>query len=215
MGHDYNLSSLQNKILRLICTTRDASYWTLMRETKRDRTTILQSVESLIKHGFIEKKKVNPEYEKSRLIFKATPMGKQMAWEYLHMNLEDIMKFEDDPQIINYLAFIKNISDPAQHKALLQPLSDVLTSPRAWLREGRIESDEEVRSTRREILRDSFKESLLELLQNKNYDAKKLFNTESIKWFKELFTSEEIKEIKEYMRQIIENANLTIERFPE
>lgn len=210
MYPDYILSSLQDKILRIVCTTRDATYSTLIQETKRDRTTVLQSVESLIKHGFIEKQKVNPEYEKSRLIFKATPTGKQIAWKYLQMDLEDIMKLEDDPLVAHYLEFIKDISDPVQRKALLQPLSDLLTSPTAWGADY-----EETRSIRREIITDSFKESLLELLQNKNYEAKNLFNTERIKWFKKIFTSKEIKEITEYIRLVADNSNLTIERFPD
>jgi hypothetical protein len=125
------------------------------------------------------------------------------------------VKIDDDPQIANYLEFIKDIPDPVQRKALLQPLSDVLTSPRAWLREGRVESNYEVRSTRRDILRDSFKESLLELLQNKNYEAKNLFNTERIKWFKKIFTSKEIKEIRDFIRFVADNGNLTIDRFPD
>ena len=215
MYPDYILSSLQDKILRIVCTTRDATYSTLIQETKRDRTTVLQSVESLIKHGFIEKQKVNPEYEKSKLIFKATPTGKQIAWEYLQMDLEDIMKLEDDPLIANYLEFIKDISDPVQRKALLLPLSDLLKSPRAWISESRIADNEEIRGIRREIIRDSFKESLLELVQNKNYEAKDLFNAERIKWFTKIFTSKEIKEIREYIRLVAYKANLTIEKFPD
>ena len=54
------------------------------------------------------------------------------------MSLEDIMKLEEDKQITEYLEFIKDITDPLQRKALLQPLSDLLTSPRAW----RVEADE-------------------------------------------------------------------------
>jgi DNA-binding MarR family transcriptional regulator len=209
-NRDYVLSSLQAKILRIICTTQNVSYKTLIEETNRDRTTVLQSIESLIKNGYVEKQKVNPEYEKSKLIFKATPTGKQIASDYLDIRLEDIMKLEEDEQITNYLEFIKNITDPSQQKKFLQPLSDLLTSPIAWTSEGKIKPDE-----KREIIIDGFKEALLELFKNKNYDAKNLFNNKSIKWFQKLFTSNEIKEIKEDILQVVDNANLTIERFPD
>jgi hypothetical protein len=79
-----------------------------------------------------------------------------------------------------------------------------------WTSEGKIEPDE-----KREIIRDGFKEALLELFKNKNYDAKTLFNNKSVKWFRKLFTSNEIKEIKEDILQVVDNANLTIERFPD
>lgn len=209
MPHGAILSSLQDRILRLICTTRNVSYTTLIQETHRDRTTILQSVESLIKHGLIEKQKINPEYEKSKLIFKATNTGKQIAYSYLGVSLEDIMKLEEDKQITEYLEFIKDITDPLQRKALLQPLSDLLTSPRAW----RVEADEKTRSTRRDILKNGFKESLLELLQIKNYEVKNLFNTRSTKWLAKLFTTKEINEIKEFVRHVRDKADVTIEMF--
>ena len=210
MSRHHVISSLQDKILRIICTTKDVSYKTLIEETNRDRTTILQSVESLIKNGYIEKRKVNPEYEKSKLNFRATPKGKEIACIYLGIRLEDIMKLEEDEQITNYLEFIKNITDPPLQKEFLLPLSELLTSPRAWTSEGKIEPDE-----KREIIKDRFKEVLLELFKNKNYDANNLFNNKSKKWFQKLFTSKEIKEIKEDILQVVDNANLTIERFPE
>ncbi len=212
--HGTILSTLQNKILRLICTTRDVNYTTLIQETKRDRTTILQSVESLIKHGLIEKQKINPEYEKSKLIFKATNTGKQIARSHLGVNLEDIMKLEDDEQIANYLEFIKDITDPLQRNALQEPLSDLLTSPRAWISEDKTEADEETLRARREILRDAFRESLMELFKNKKYNVKDFLNNKNVKQFKKLFTPEEIKEIREYIQQIVDNASLTLERFP-
>ncbi len=215
LGTDLLSSALQKKILQIVCTRKDVTYKILIQETKRDRITVLQSVESLIKHNLIEKQKTNPEYEKSKLIFKATPGGKQIACAYFGISLEDIMKLEDDEQIANYLEFIKDITDPIERKELLQPLSDLLTSPRARVVESKREDDEKTHSIRREVLRDGFKEVLLELFKNENYDAKKFLNNKSIRWFKKLFTSEETQEIKEYLRQVVENANLTIERLPE
>jgi hypothetical protein len=144
------------------------------------------------------------------LIFKATLTTKELAWRQLGIRLEDIMKLEEDEQITNYLEFIKNITDPLQQTEFLEQLSDLLTSPRAWTSEGKIKPDE-----KREIIIDGFKEALLELFKNKNYDAKNLFNNKNIKWFQKLFTSNEIKEIKEDILQVVDNANLTIERFPD
>ena len=69
------------------------------------------------------------------------------------------------------------------------------------------------RSTRRDILKNGFKESLLELLQIKNYEVKNLFNTRSTKWLARLFTTKEINEIKEFVRHVRDKADVTIEMF--
>src|SRR5437763_12848637 len=163
-------------ILRIICTTNTVTYKTLMEKIDRDRATIVQSVESLIKHGYIEKQKVNPEYEKSKLIFKPTFLGKHHAWRLLNISLEEIMKVDKDEQISNYLEFIKDVSDLSQRERLLQPLSILLTSYISWKSKGNISVEE-----KKEILKDGFKKGLLELVQNKDYNAKSLLNNRSIK----------------------------------
>jgi hypothetical protein len=209
-GEDLTSSALQQKILRIICTKKNVTYKVLMAETKRDRITILQSVESLIKHHLIRKIKSNPEYEKSRLIFKATNTAKEFAHARLGVSLEDIVKIEEDQQVTEYFEFIKDITDSPQRKTLLQPLLDLITSPKAWVSEDTIETGENTLDRRREVLKDSFKESLLELFINEDYNAKGLFNSKNVKWFKKLFTPEEVKEIVGYIRRIVNNANLTM-----
>src|SRR4051794_30833662 len=86
-------SELQQKILKHIGTTNKASYRTLIKEIGRDRITILQSVESLIEHyHYIEKRKINPKYQKSRLIFMLTHKGIAAAWLRGLINADDIIK---------------------------------------------------------------------------------------------------------------------------
>ena len=45
--------------------------------------------------------------KKSKLIFKATNTGKQIAYSDLGVSLEDIMKLEEDKQITLYLNLLK------------------------------------------------------------------------------------------------------------
>ena len=81
------LSDLQRKILEVICTKENVTYKTLMEKTKRDRITILQSIESLVKRNHVLKQKSNPEYEKSILIFKPTLLGKCYACTIIDVNI--------------------------------------------------------------------------------------------------------------------------------
>jgi hypothetical protein len=205
---EHTLSQLQQKILRLICTMNNVSYKTLMEKTNRDRVTILQSIESLIKYNYIQKQKINPEYEKSKLIFKPTHLGKHVAWIDLDIPLEDIMKIEGDEEIVNYLEFIKDIRDPSQRKVLIDPLSTILTSLAAWTSKGRLEPNQKTN-----IIKEGLKKGLLELVQNKNYDAKNLLNERSISWLKKLFTPQQIREIRDFILQVRDNLTRTNERF--
>jgi hypothetical protein len=68
-------TDLQSAILFHICVTKNANYKSLMDATKRDRITVLQSLKILIERHLIYQVKVNPDYKKSKLIFKATDRG--------------------------------------------------------------------------------------------------------------------------------------------
>src|SRR4051812_1686083 len=77
---EYRITTeLQEKILRHICKTRDADYKTISKETDRDRITILQSLQPLMKHHYVYKQKIDPNRIKSKLIFKPTDKGMYYA----------------------------------------------------------------------------------------------------------------------------------------
>jgi DNA-binding MarR family transcriptional regulator len=208
---ELSLSALQEKILQFVCTKEDVTYKMLIEETKRDRITILQSIESLIKRNFIKKQKSNPEYEKSKLIFKPTLSGKNHAVFILKVDFEDILKSERDEDIANYLEFIKDITDPLQRKMLVQPLSELYTSLAAMEVEGKLPQQ-----FKKKVLREALKKGILETIQkNNNYSATHLLNERSIKWLKKLLTPIEIKELEDFLVTIRDNLSKTIERFPD
>jgi predicted transcriptional regulator len=205
-----SLSALQEKILQIVCNRENVTYNTLVEETKRDRITILQSVESLIKRNFIKKQKSNPEYEKSKLIFKPTQSGKSYAVFILKVDLEDILKLESDEDITNFLEFIKDITNPLQRKVLVQPLSELFTSLAAVEVEGKIPQQ-----FKKKVLREALKKGILEIVQNSNYTASSLLNERSIKWLKKLLTPIEINELEDFLVTIRDNLSKTIGRFPD
>ncbi len=159
---------LHQKILRIICSKQNVTYKTLIEETRRDRTTILQSVKSLVKKEYIIKEKRNPEYEKSKLIFKPTRYGKNYALCGLGVDVEDVLKLERDEQIANYLELIKDIADPLQRKPFIEPLL------------GLFSSDVTTPQIKKQILNRALKKGVIEIVRNNNYDSKRLLNKSSI-----------------------------------
>jgi hypothetical protein len=209
-----HLSRLQEKILTIVCTMRNIDYVPLIKATNRDRVTIAQSVNSLVERHFIVKRKENPEYEKSRVIIQSTYLGKDYSVRFLGVNLEDILKVEDNEHISAFLEFIKDISDPLQRLILIQPLKRDLF---LLLHEGCINNyrAKENNELIKQKLKQALKSGISQLVMYKNYDAKKLLNKRSIEWLKKLFSNHEIKEFRQSIIQMRDNLIATAKRFPE
>lgn len=204
-----SLSLLQQKILQIVCTKENVTYQTLMEETKRDRITVLQSMESLIKYNYVKKQKRDPEYEKSKLIFKPTLEGKNNAVN-LGVSLEVILKIEPDEDTANYFELMNDIVDPLQRNALINPLRELLGSLAVYQKEGR-----DLRQFKKGKLKEILRKGMIEIVFMGNYNAKSLLNDRSIKCFKKLFTPREIKELKDTLVSGRDNLDMTIKRFPD
>jgi predicted transcriptional regulator len=200
------LSELQHRILLHICMTNDASYNTLMKCVNRDRITILQSLESLIKYRYIEKQKINPEREKSKLIFLSTHKGKAYAWSELGLDLKDMIKTSTDDEIANYIEFIKDVFIETQHKQMVEDMFNILER-------GYLDYQEGV-NKKRALVKESFSNGILKLSQGNNFYPQALFSNKTIQWLKKLFTPEELHEFKHLFIQITDNLTETIKRFP-
>ena len=133
-------SELQGKILSHICTRKNANYASLMKDIKKDRITILQSIESLIKYHYIEKEKIHPEHEKSKLIFIPTLRGKARAWSYFGLNVKDMVKTKKEDLITNYIEFIKDVFPSGRHKQTLRLLFSIIERDYLNIEEEGVES---------------------------------------------------------------------------
>lgn len=206
---EVSLSLLQEKILKIVCTHRNVDYALLMEEVKRDRITIMQSVDSLAKHKYVKKDKINPEYEKSKLIIRPTFSGKHNAWRFLGVDLEDILRIEDNGQITAYLEFIKDIHDASQRQKLIRPLEAFLTLIEAWTSEGKLEP-----SQSKEILKQGIKNGISELAKDRNYNETELLNKRSNEWLKKLFSSQERRDLQHFIVHMGDKLVSTAKRFP-
>ena len=183
------LSDLQSKILRHICTTVNPNYETLVKEIGKDRITILQSLESLIEHRYVVKRKVNPNYEKSKLFFVPTHKGISYAYLQLKVDLKAIINGNDE--IGRYIEFVKETFHSSEHcKQMVEPMF-------SKLERGYLEFDEDNAAKKKELVKDCFYMGLLNLAQHENYDANILFSSSGKRWLNELFSSEELRELKE------------------
>jgi hypothetical protein len=206
------LSQLQEKILKIVCTRPKVDYMTLTKETKRDRVTVSQSVDSLVNHHFVTKDKSDPEYEKSKVIVKATLLGKHYTVNILEVNLEDILKTEDDKFISDLLEFIKDIPD-LQRRKLIEPLHDLFVYLYyIGIHDYKTRRKEELI---KRILKAGLKTGIHELMRYESYDADKLLNKRSIESLKKLFGSQEIKELHQYIVHMKNNIIATEAKFPK
>jgi hypothetical protein len=200
-------SELQGKILSHICTRKNVSYASLIKDIKKDRITILQSIESLIKYHYIEKEKVHPGHEKSKLIFIPTLRGKACAWSYFGLDIKDMVKTKKEDLITNYIEFIKDVFPSGQHKSMLTRLFSIIE--RDYLN-----IEEEGVDTKKRIVKESFANGILGLVQQEDYDVTRLFNNNSYQWLHKLYSQVELRGLKEFFVITEKNLISTIEKFP-
>jgi predicted transcriptional regulator len=202
-------TELQEKILKHICETRNADYKTISKATGRDRITILQSLQPLMKRQYIYKQKIDPNRIKSKLIFKPTDKGKYYALAYLDPDYEDMIKANLD--VSKYTEFIKSIPDYTKRKELMYNTAKLAIEHNIFDKKGKLIGS----GSREEIFQKGFRLALLESARNEGFDAKSYFNIQSIESLSKITTPEELKEIKGYFMNMRNNLDLIIKQFPD
>lgn len=200
-------TDLQRKILLHLCTTENATYESLIKEIERDRTTILESIESLIRHDYVEKERVNPEHPKSMLIFAPTLRGVATAWSFFGFDVKDMINIKKEDEITKYLEFVRNVFSFPQQIPMLSRLFN--TIERDYLK-----VQEEGSTTKKRLVKESFTNGIFELMQQENYDVSRLFNNNSNQWLHKLYSQVELRGLKEFFVRTEKNLISTIKKFP-
>jgi len=209
MGYDipgkYNkgpVSELQWKILIHVCKTKDADFKSVCKETGRNRTTIIQSIEPMIRRRLIKKIRVDPLLIKSRVIFEPTYKGKSDA-EAFGLNVKDIFRTEKDPDILGYLQIVDQLSNIFQRKVMLRELAFNILDQLIIDDQGNIKTKDKISA-----IKEAFFDSVTSLIQDNNISS--LFNDKTIQWITSFFSANEVEELRKKVLKMNKNIDLTL-----
>jgi hypothetical protein len=208
-NQSFKITDLQKKILKHVCIRRNADYKTLSKATDRDRITLLQSLQSLMKHRLVYREKDNPNWVKSKLIFKPTHMGRAYASTFLGMDLDDIRnaQFDDDGRR-EYRDFIKQVADPSERKRNERLMMKDLLLENLFQDDGNIPDIDK-------LLYQLTRVRLLKFVKSRrNFDFNELFGTTGAKELKAISTRSELKELKDLLTKLRINLDSTIKSLP-
>jgi hypothetical protein len=166
-------------------------------------------MESLIIQGYVEKQKINPEYERSKMVFRPTLMAKHLAWTTLGVNIEDILKIEGDQDIFNYFELIKDISNPLHRQKFIDPLSSIITSYGTWESKGKIDPE-----LKKDSIKKGFHSGITELAQGSKNDVERFFNQKNVEQLRKLFSTTELREFKNQFEIMGYNFIKTSKKIP-
>lgn len=205
------ITSLQEKILKNVCTVKDASYLSIMRHTRRSRVTILQSLESLVKHSFVEKKKIYPAHRKSKLTFRPTQKGILYSLAFLDTDYDDVLNaYADAAQMSEYNQRVRSVPDYDLRKKLMSHFSRFVLEEDYFTEDGRLKS-----LASEDFLNLGLRIGLLQSSRDKNFDFKNLFDPKAISFIKDIYTEEEKRVIKEVLIKIRQNLDSSINQLPD
>ena len=203
------ITDLQKEILKHVCMRRNADYKTLSKATDRDRITLLQSLQSLIKHSLVYSEKDNPNWVKSKLIFKPTHKGTAYASTFLEMDLDAIRnaQFDDDGRRM-YRDFIKQVPNPAGRKKNESKMMKDLLLENLFQDDGNIPNFDK-------LLYQLTRVRLLKFVKSRrNFDFNELFGITGAKELKAISTRSELKELKDLLSKLRINLDSTIKSLP-
>jgi predicted transcriptional regulator len=203
------ITDLQKEILKHVCMRRNADYKTLSKATDRDRITLLQSLQSLIKHSLVYREKDNPNWVKSKLIFKPTHKGTAYASTFLEMDLDAIRnaQFDDDGRRM-YRDFIKQVPNPAGRKKNESKMMKDLLLENLFQDDGNIPDIDK-------ILYQLTRVRLLKFVKStSNFDFNELFGTTGAQELRAISTRSELREFKDLLSKLRINLDSTIKSLP-
>jgi predicted transcriptional regulator len=201
-------TELQKKILKHICKTRNADYKTISKETGRDRITILQSLQPLMKRQYVYKQKIDPDRIKSKLIFKPTDKGMAYSIAILGVDIDDVRKAHLDADVlVEYNELIKKIDNPLQRKQFEREMIKVLVLYNLFDDKGKT-----IITNRKGFLKQGIRIGIFNLTADKYYDPENLFTPQVVERLKGIVGTSELKEFKEFLMKIRKNLDLSIKQ---
>ena len=129
-------SELQAKILKHIVVTKNADYQSVSKYTGKNRITNLQSLETLVKHQFVNKFRTDSKNRKSKLNFAATPKGIWYAIANLNVDVRDIPM--SDEELGMYQDYLKGVDDKEGRKDFISNVAKLLLQENLFDHKGEL-----------------------------------------------------------------------------
>jgi predicted transcriptional regulator len=167
-----SLSSLQQNIIKFITLTPNTDYKAISKYVDKDRITIKQSIDTLIKKGHIKKRKVYPDRERSKLIFNLTHKGLIYSISILNAQI-NVIKNLDDKQFQEFLKYLEIPKSRGAERFKTLVCLGFLNYD-LFNEEGNMICENEY-----EIAKQMFRIFLLYRTQDKYFDLEKLFLPET------------------------------------
>jgi DNA-binding MarR family transcriptional regulator len=166
------LSSLQHSIIQYLTLNPNADYKAISKYVDKDRITIKQSIDTLIKKNYVKKEKIYPDRERSKLVFSLTHKGLIYSIGILDEQI-NVLKNLDDNQFQEFLKYLKipKAKEAERFKALV--CLGFLNSD-LFNGEGNMICGNEY-----DIAKQMFRVFLLYRTQDKYFDIEKLFLPET------------------------------------
>ena len=205
--HPNKLTSvLQQDILKHIVTTRNAGYDTLMVDIKRDRITILQSLETLVKRNYVKKVEIGPYFERNiKFMLKPTTKGIIYSIAFLDVGFDTILKtIGEQNDFVRYNELMKNIVNKSERNEFMKNTAQALIDFDTFDENG------EMKITKGE---DFFNYGIMMALtglgRKKSPKSSVYFDNQSIDSLRKIFSVDELKEIQEYYSKVRRYVNTT------
>jgi DNA-binding PadR family transcriptional regulator len=198
------ITDLQKRILKHVCMRKNADYKTLSKATDRDRITLLQSLQSLIKHRLVEKENTSVDRRRIKLIFKPTDKGKIYASTSLGIDDDAIRNAQsDDNERMRYDEFIEQVPNPAERKRNDKRVKEDLLQENLFQDDGNIPDMDK-------LLNQLLRVRLLKFVKSRNFDINELFTPVGTNTLKAISAPGEIKEFKKLLILLRKNLDSTI-----
>lgn len=164
-----SLSSLQHSIIQHLTLNPKADYKSISKYVDKDRITIKQSIDSLIKKKYIKQGKENPNREKSKLFFNLTHKGLIYSVAFLDGKINNLKNFKDN-QFHGFLKYLSEIPKPKEAERFKALVCLGFLNYDLFNDDGSMICKNEY-----DIAKEMFRIFLLYKTQDKYFDIEKLF----------------------------------------
>jgi hypothetical protein len=202
----YELSERQKQILTVIIRHTPAEYKIIVKETGKRRTTIIQSLQPLLRHHFVAAEKIYPEQKKSKLTFKITQKGFFYCIAFLNMDYEEMIRLyyrRASSPIPGHV--INLVPDYAGRKEFIKQTALLLMNLNQFDKEGTL-----LTTDMQKAMNIGFKMSILESIKEEEFSSTKLFGDLTINELSKICKPQEKYELIKFLKNMVKNVNSVI-----